>query len=83
MNQDGGDGKTVNLSYHFQYGDKILLRNISEGKFLQCSDYPSEVSKNLEVSLCERGEKGMTNHPYDEWEVTSASTTHDSYWRVG
>jgi len=37
-----GDNNRSNLSYHFQYGDKILLSNVSAKKYLHVTeDFPS------------------------------------------
>ena len=54
---DANQNSRSNLSYHFQYGDKILLSNVTAKKYLHVTeDFHSEVSKNYEVSLCENGE---------------------------
>lgn len=46
------------------------------------SDFDSEVSKNLEVSLCENGEGGP-NCDEDAWVVKNVGSSYDGYWRVG
>lgn len=53
---EDGESQSSGVSYHFQYGDKILLSNVSFKKYLHATnDFDSEVSKNTEVSLCENG----------------------------
>ena len=83
LKADSDANNRNNLSYHFQYGDTIWLSNVSAKKYLHVTDeFPSEISKNREVSLCENGE-GLPGCVEDEWEVVKTTTTYDSYWRVG
>lgn len=83
LKADVEDNNRSNLSYHFQYGDRILLSSVTAKKYLHTTeDFASEASKNHEVSLCENGE-GHPGCVEDEWEVEKTAVATDSYWRVG
>lgn len=71
------------MSYHFRYGDQLLLSNVEAKKYLHLSeDVESPVSKNMEASLCDLDEKrGPCDE--DEWVVELAESSQDDYWRVG
>lgn len=59
--------KEDNITYHFRYGDSILLSNTKMRKYLHASEeYESEITKNYEVSVCDNG-AGSAHCAEDEW----------------
>ena len=71
------------MSYHFRYGDQLLLSNVEAKKYLHLSeDVESPVSRNMEASLCDYDEKRGPCEE-DEWVVELAESSQDDYWRVG
>lgn len=60
------------MSYHFKYGDEIVLKNVQTKKMLHLDeDFESPSSKNIEVSLCEQ-EDGKNPCYEDQWIVEIA-----------
>ena len=81
--EEGEESAPTGVSYHFQYGNSILLTSVAFKKYLHATnDFESEVSKNIEVSLCENGDGGR-NCQEDVWKVTPFGSSYDDYWRVG
>jgi hypothetical protein len=71
------------MSYHFRYGDDLLLSNVEVKKYLHLSeDVESPISRNLEVSLCDQDAR-RDPCDEDEWVVELAESSQDDYWRVG
>lgn len=69
------------MSYHFRYGDELLISNVDTKKCLHLSDdIDSPVSKNMEVSLCDESDRPCSE---DFWIVERADSSQDDYWRVG
>jgi dolichyl-phosphate-mannose--protein O-mannosyl transferase len=71
----------ASMSYHFRYGDELLLSHADTRKCLHLSEeVESPVSKNMEVSLCDESERCCSE---DVWLVERADNSQDDYWRVG
>jgi hypothetical protein len=69
------------MSYHFRYGDELLISNVETKKCLHLSDgIDSPVSKNMEASLCDQADRPCSE---DLWIVERADSSQDDYWRVG